>query len=258
MRKILATAVLLVGGWCVESLAFADDNCGDGFTTVQFMRDDLTSLKKNLETAIAAIPEPKAPYSKANQNWNLPGYTCQDKSGMRPIDVSYTAEYNTEGASQKLAQEYQKQLMAAEAKGDYESVMKITQEMQSRVMSQASATQGLSEIQIRVDANTAGSGTIDPDAVMRDGEGFIALRNSKDGSGNEQVSIWFDPVALKNAHQLASFDMNGDYRVDSKLALWSIEVSLSGPASFLDDMVKNIDAAKVLGTLTTSRKKLNN
>lgn len=257
MRYLITTSVAFVCACCYGVSAFADSNCGDGFTTVQFVRDDLAGLKKEVETAIAAIPKPHAPYAKAEDHWDLPAYTCKDKTGLQPVDVSYTSTYNTDASMQKLEMGYQKQMMAAQAKGDYQAMMKISQEMQSKAMAQASANEGMPPLNINITVNGGNSGTIDPDTVIRDGQGFIAIRTNKDQtSGNENISIYFDPVALKNAHQLAQFDLSGDYRVDSKLSLLSLRVDLSGPSNILEPMVKQVDVSKVLGTLTTSRKKL--
>jgi hypothetical protein len=253
----LAAVALLIGACCCGPFAFADGDCGSNFTTVQFVRDDLASLKKSMETALAAIPSPQGPYGKGDENWNLPSYACQDKSGLRPVDVSYSGRYTTEASTRKMGEEYQKRLLAAQAKGDYEAVAKITQEMQQKILQQAAANEQLRPIDINVAANAQDARTIDPDSVLRDGEGFLALRTDKDASsGTERVSIYFDPVALKNAHQLARFDMSGDFRTPSKLALLSLRIDLNGPSSALEAMVKNVDAAKVLGTLTAARKNL--
>lgn len=257
MPKVLAAVALLTAGYCIGSFAYADGDCGSNFTTVQFVRDDLSSLKKSMEAVLAAIPDPQAPYGKDNESWNLPSYACQDKSGTRPIDVSYSGRYTTDASMRKMGEEYQKQLLAAQAKGDYQAVAKITHELQQKVLQQASANQSLGSIDINVSANTEDAQTIDPDSVLRDGEGFLAVRSNKDASsGSETIAIYFDPVALKNAHQLARFDMSGDFRVPSKLALLSVRVQLSGPSSVLENIVKNVDASKVLSTLTTARKNL--
>ena len=257
MRTVLAVTAVLIGGYLFAPVTFADGDCGSNFTTVQFMRDDLSNLKKSMEAALAAIPKPQAPYGKESDNWNLPTYTCKDKSGMRPIDVSYSSHYTTDASTKKLGEEYQKQILAAGAKGDYAAVAKITQEMQQKLLQQASANEQMAAIDIDVSANTGDSATIDPDSVLRDGAGFLAVRTDKDASsGTESVTMYFDPVALKNAHQLARFDMSGDFRVASKLALLSLKVRLDGPSKVLEGIVKNVDASKVLSTLTAERKNL--
>lgn len=256
MAKLLAAAALL-GACCVGSFAFADGDCGSNLTTVQFVRDDLASLKKSMEGVLAAIPNPQGPYAKDNENWNLPSYACQDKSGTVPIDVGYSGRYTTEASTRKMGEEYQKELLAAQAKGDYQAVAKISQQMQQKILQQAAVDQQFQPIDINVSANRQDAQTIDPDAVLRDGEGFLALRTDKDASsGTERVSMFFDPVALKNAHQLARFDMSGDFRVPSKLALLSLRIDLNGQASVLETMIKKVDTSKVLGALTAARKNL--
>ena len=258
MRRLFATLFVAIFGSCYISMALAEGDCGDGFTTVQLMRDDLAGLKKKVEIALSAVPKPKSPYAKANESWSLPSYACKDKSGQRPLDLSYNSTWNTDASMQKMGMDYQKQIMAAEAAGNYQEVMKITQKMQARAMAQASANQGMPPLEINLSVNTGDANTIDPDSVIRDGRGFIAIRTNKDRiSGNENISIFFDPVALKDAHQLASFDLSGDYRVPAKLSLLSLRIDMSGPSNILEPIVKEIDVGSVLGTLTTERKKLN-
>lgn len=257
MYRLISTVAVLVLGCFFAAGAFADGDCGGGFTTIQFVRDDLAGLKKDVETAVAAIPKPQAPYGKANEHWDLPSYTCKDQAGFRPVELDYTSTWNTDVSMQKLGEQYQKELMAAQAKGDYEAMTKISQKMQAAAMAAASSNVGKSPIDINLTVNTSDARTIDPDSVIRDGEGFIAVRTNKDPtSGNESISMYFDPVALKNAHQLARFDLSGDFRVQDKLALLSYRVDMSGPAAPLERIIKDIDVSKVLGTLTADRKNL--
>ena len=253
MRTIFATAAILIGSCLLSPIAFADGNCGE-MTTVQFMRDDVSTLKKHMQDIVTAMPMPDAPYGRENENWQLPSYACQDDMGIRPVDISYTSRYSVEATLQQKNAAFQKQIMEAQAKGDYEAMTNINQQVAQQAMQQAALSQANAPVDISVAANTSDSGTIDPDAVVSDGQGFLAIRTSTDSTSNtENVSVYFDPVALKDAHQLASFDMGGDYRVHSKLDLYSLRIDLEGPAKVVDKMVRGIDSSKVLSGLTTSR-----
>ncbi|MCB1693927.1 MAG: hypothetical protein KDI19_14255 [Pseudomonadales bacterium] len=254
MRNFILSLVLVgVAGAPVTLLA--DDQCGGGRTTVVFVRSDLASLKKNLVAAIAAVPVPDAPYGRESEDWNLPSYACQDKEGIEPVDASYRTRFSTEGAMQQKGADYQKAMLEAQAKGDYEALMKINQQMQAEIMQQAAANQQLRPVELAAHINDYASATIDPDAVLRDGPGFIAIRTDQDlNDGTERVSVYFDPVELKDAQEVASFEFPSSYRALGKLDILNLRVEISGPVAAVEKMVKGIEAQTILQTLTGARK----
>ena len=255
MRIMLAATAMLIGGYSFTPLALANGACRSNFTTVQFTRRDQSDLRKGMVAALVAIPQPQAPYGWESGNWSLPTYARKDGSGMRPIHVSYSSHYTTEAGAKKLRSEYQKRALTAGAFYDFQTG--VTDEMHKKLGRQASVNRQLAPVDISASANTEESATIDRDSVLRDGEGFLIVRTNQDASsGNESVTMYFDPVALKNAHRLTRFDLSGDFRVESKLALLSLKVRLDGPSSVLDDIVKDVDASKVLSTLTAERKRV--
>lgn len=87
-------------------------------------------------------------------------------------------------------------------------------------------------------------------SVVRAGDGFIAVRTRKDkATGNEKVSMYFDPVALENARRLAHFDLGGGARVDSGTAIMSCRIDFSGPMAYVNAIVANVAVARLLRTL---------
>lgn len=254
--RIISTLLLAcaIGLFSVQTLA--DDNCGDNATTATFMRSDLVSIKKNVSAMADALGTPPKPYAKESENWQLPTYACKDKSGFLPAGTTYHFRLTTDVQQKKIATDYQQKMMAAEAKGDMQEVMNLTQEYQKIAMQTASANQNNSPIEIDISTNNNDSGTIDPGAVTRDGAGFIAIRQPGDASsGTETVMIYFDKQALKNAHELASFDESsgGSVHVPGKLDAVNARISISGPTAQVDAMVKQLNAGKVLGQLSEKR-----
>ncbi|MGH8371784.1 MAG: hypothetical protein ACRETO_03530 [Gammaproteobacteria bacterium] len=253
----IASTLTLASVICVFSAqVLADDNCGDGRTTATFMRNDLVSIKKNVSGITAALGAAPAPYARESENWQLPTYACQDKSGFMPINTTYHMRLTTDVQQKKIATEYQQKMMAAEAKGDMQEVMNLSQQYQKLAMQTASANQNNGPIEIDVSTNNNDSGTIDPGAVVRDGNGFIAMRQPGDtSSGTETVTVYFDKQALKNAHELASFDESagGSLRVPSKLATINVRISINGPTAQVDAMVKKINTGAVLSELGDKR-----
>lgn len=249
----LTLATFVYGGQ-----ALADDNCGDGNTTVNFLRSDLVKIKHQVGIMTAALGNPPAPYAKESDNWQLPTFACKQKTGFQPVVTGYSMHLTTDVEQKKLGEEYQKKLMAAEASGDMQAVMKITQAYQQKAMQQAAANQNNSPIDIDISVNNTDSGTIDPGAVLRDGRGFIALRQSGDAtSDTENVTVYFDKVALKNAHEAASFT-EGYATVPGKFDVIHARINISGPKAQVESIVKNMNSGAILGQMSEKRTEQNN
>ncbi|HET6725577.1 MAG TPA: hypothetical protein VFH85_06190 [Gammaproteobacteria bacterium] len=227
------------------------------------MRDDLVALKSQMKAVVAALGALPAPYALEKGHWSLPDSACHGKNGFVPISVGYESAFSTTNAQnereqkqQELAKTYQKKMIAAQAAGDYEAMQKLVAQLQAVSMKQAMPFQQKDPVSVSLSVNDQRRMTIDPDAVRRDGAGFLALRTDG-GTSSESVVFFFDPVALKNAHQLASFDLGIDLRTPKKLGLLNIEIALNGPTEMVEKLVKQIDTGKVLSQLTKARAKAN-
>lgn len=259
MRYVVAVFLVCMSVLSVAP-AYADGNdCGDGQQQTQLMRDDLVTLKGHMQAIIGALGEAPAPYATEQEHWTLPSYVCRDKHGYFLIDVSYDASLTTAALQKKMQDEYQRKFMAAQARGDFQAMGAITQEMQTKLTQQAMATQADTPVEIHVYANDSASQTIDPDSVLRDGRGFIALKAQQGGAseGQERVTFYFDKVDLKDAHTMASFSLGGnDHRVPDKLALINAKIDISGPAAVVEKIAKQVKAQAVLNELSEKRTKV--
>lgn len=180
------------------------------------------------------------------------------QKGFVPVSVSYRATLSTAAQQKQMEADFQKQLMEAQSKGDYEAIAKLSQDMQTRAMALAQANQQNGPIQLNLNANAGGGETIDPDSVFRDGVGFIALKDQQGGmsSGNERITFYFDEVALKDAQRIARFDLGGDQRVPGKRDLIDVRLELTGPATTVEAIAKQLDTDAVLKQLDEQRTKL--
>jgi hypothetical protein len=258
MRRLLFVFMVFSAYLSVIPAHAEGVDCGRGRTGTQFMRDDLASLKKLMRGIVDAIGETPAPYAKENESWSLPSAACGDKDGYLPISVSYNANLTTDALQKKFTDDAQKKLMEAQARGDFQAIGEISQQIQAQAMQQAMANQNNTPVTVNIYANDSSSQTIDPDSVFRDGVGFIALKSQAGGasSGQEQIIFYFDKVGLKDAQKIASFDLGGDLRVADKLAVISTRIEISGPASVVETIAKQLNAEAVLKHLTERRIKL--
>lgn len=251
MRYFIILIIAISGG-LFAAQAWAGGNCGDGSTEITFVRADMVTLKSHMEKILAAVGSLPAPYTRKNDNWQLPAYACRDKTGFEPISVRYTGEFSSDQSQEKVQQAYQKKMLAAEASGNYAAMAKIARQMQTAMMAASAAAQAATPVDITIIANGSGADTIDPDSVLRDGPGFIALRQQGGNANDETATVYFDKVQLKNAHQLASFDL-GNWLAPAKLSLINMAIRIQGSRANVERFVKQIDAQAVLGQLTAQR-----
>jgi hypothetical protein len=238
----------------MQAVAWAEPpSCDADMKPVEFFRDDLASLKKQMEGIVAAIGEPGAPYGRESGSWSYPRGVCKAAKGYVAVQLSYDTSFSTEGQQKKLELEYRKKMMAAQAAGNMQAMAQIAQEMQQKAVGQAMANEGKAPVNMSVDADSGAEGTIDPDSVLRDGVGFIAIRDAAGSDADsEQVDVYFDHIALKDAKRIANYSIPGEMLVSGPHDFGNLHVHLSGPRDVVDKMVKHMDAGKILGTLQSN------
>lgn len=252
-RKWPVVALLLSIVFPLSAHALGD--CPYDAREVAVQRSDLAALKTSMKAVIAAIGKPPAPYALSHEEWNLPSFACEDAHGAVPSFVGYQADLSADAGQQKVQADYQKKIMAAQAAGNYDLMIKLSQEMQQQIVKASVLAQTDTPISMEFRANETASMTVDPDAVVRDGTGFIALKATQGGadSGQEQITFYFDKQALKEAHTLASFELGGDRRAPDKLGLISMRIRISGPTAIVEAMARKLDAGAVLAHLSAAR-----
>ena len=225
----------------------------------QYTRDEVSAVKKKLVNTLEAIGQMPEGYSKEKENFNLPTDVSKNReSGLfYPVYAGAERRFGSEKAVQKdakeLQKEYQKKMAEAQAKGDVSAITKLAQEMQQKaaqVQMKAVATQK-TPIDISVQFNSNPGATIDPDAVVFEKPGVIALKEKKDGTEDEgTIHVYFDPISLKNTKQLSRIDTKlPDKGTSSKLAVFTIIVQFSGPIADIEAWAKRMDTGKVLSQI---------
>lgn len=251
-RAVRAAAVLAVSTFAVAAVR-AD-------TSHALTRDEVTVVKRKLQAIEAALGAPPQGYEKASENFNLPtnDNSADDvKRTYYPIDGSVNLKYD--GGSAKLNQQtqtsmmdLQKQMSDAMAKGDYETVAKVQQQMMQQsnaVQSQAIQMSQKGTIEVSVQLNGNSGAGIDPDAVLFEKSGVLALKSAdNDNPGQERVTVYVDPVGLKETKTLSTVTLRHD-PTPRKIVAQNAVVELHGPAAVVEGWAKKIDAGAVLAQL---------
>jgi hypothetical protein len=227
--------------------------------SVPYTRDEVASLKKKLVNALDAVGQPPAGYAKEGENFNLPtDANKNNESGLFNPAYGYGERtYGSDKAGQKsekdLEKEYQKKIAEAQAKGDYQAIAKIAQEMQQKsgeVQLKKLESKKV-PIDIHIQINSNGGEPIDPDGVLFERAGVIALKEKNEASEEKsRIRIFFDPVSLKDTKQLSKVDMKMPEKgVKSKTAIYNFTLDMYGPTAEIEAWAKKIETGKVLAQI---------
>ena len=224
-------------------------------------RDEVAIIKRKLVAVTEALGEPPPGYAKTEESFSLPTEANKAESagrfhpvyGSASLKFGSAAEKKGKKSGEDLQKEYQKKITDAQAKGDYQSMAQLSQEMMQKVSkASAEAMEGPSEpVGVAITFNSNPSQTIDPDAVVLEAPGVIALKFKEDVDGTKgRVVLYFDPVNLKSTKTLSVVQMNEpEGGVTKKNAVKNVIVELNGPLGEIQTWAKRIAAKKVLAQI---------
>jgi len=223
-------------------------------------RDEVSVIKKKLVAVFEAFGTP-AGYSLEHENYNLPTETYKNSgSGLyNPIGASadrrFGTQKQTEAEGKAMQQEYQKKMAEAQAKGDYQEMARLGQEMgQKAGQMQVKANAAQKEpIEVNVNLNSNPGAVIDPDMVVFERPGVIALKSNVE-NGAERISVYCDPVSLKDTRQLSRVDMKmPEAGVAAKTLVLSVSIEITGPVAEIEPWVKKANTAGVLAQIDRTK-----
>jgi hypothetical protein len=221
-------------------------------------RDEVSVVKKKLVSIFEAVGQPPAGYSMESETYSLPtdAYPMEGTSNYSLVGASAFREFGTkrkaEDASKDLEKEYKKKMLEAQAKGDYQEMAKLGQEMTKKMGQQSLETEESQKepINIHINLNGGDGEPIDPDAVVHEQSGAIALKTLNGTPEKGRVRVYFDPVALKETKQLSKVTLTFPQKgVAKRTAVLHAVIELAGPAADIEAWAKKIDFKKVLAQI---------
>jgi hypothetical protein len=227
-------------------------------------RDEVTSLKKKLVAVFDAMGQPPSGYVKEDEQFNLPTevYKKGNTGKYEWVTPSMTSRFSGGGekkakkSGEQLQQEYEKKVAEAIAKGNYEEISKLAEEMQKKVgEAQLAAVEGRKvPIEIRIMLNTYETQTLDSDMIVFEKPGVIALIVDYKDENRNRLIVCFDPVTLKETKTLSRMELKQpDDGVSKKTAVLNATIEIIGPASETKAWAKQINIGAVLGQIDSGR-----
>jgi hypothetical protein len=249
----LSAVTVLGGSLLLMSVALAQ--------STSLTRSEVTAIKAKLVAVQSAMGADPAGYLKDSEDFGLPTESNPARDGkFWPITSGVTLRYkdraSEEGtaSAEKAAEEFQAKYAAALASGNLEAVGKLAEEL-SRIQSQAVAAAMTptkkENMQVYVQLNQNPTAAIDPDAVVLERPGVIALRRKDDASGAKgDVVVYLDPVALKDTEELSKIELRtADDGVSSKTGVFHVVIQLNGTLADIEQWVKTFDYDKMLAVI---------
>jgi len=246
---VIIPMLVLAGTW-----ASADDQ--------NLNRAEVTTIKRKLVAVIEALGAPPGGYVKSDESFNLPTSISPMQGGGSFYPVSASADLRFDGGADKMSKqsekeletEYRQKILAAQAAGNYQAMSEIAQEMTQKMSQAQMAVEEAKRDPIRVNLqfNSSPGATIDPDAVVFEHPGVIALKSKVGGDDEQlQVMVYCDPVKLRETETLSRVDLadNPDPGVKGKTTVRHLTIEMTGPKDVVEEWSKKIDTDKVLAQI---------
>ena len=220
-------------------------------------RSEVTTIRAKLVAVQQAMGADPAGYVKESEDFSLPtDFNAAQGGKFWPITSSirlrYTYKASTEGRAnaEKATQDFQTKYAAAAASGNVEALTKMVEEMQNLQAAAMTPPVKTEPMDVNVQLNMNPTVGSDPAAVVLERAGVIALRETSVSSDRGSVTVYVDPVALKNSSDLAKIELQtAQDGVANKIGIYHVVIQLNGAVPDLEAWVKSFDYGGMLGVI---------
>jgi hypothetical protein len=243
MRRALPFVVLLL----VVAPAWLMADGGDDDPVA---RDEALAIKTTVKAVLDGLGAPPAGYAKAKEEFDLPTSMGIDRATKQFYLAETGADFEfTSGMSgEQMGKEYQAKIMAAQSKGDYAEIQRLSLELQQNMT--AAMNTELSKITVKVYLNHYANQEIDPEGVIWETPGAIALR-TESNDANTRLMLAFDPKTLADTKKISLISLGErlNQPASSKTAVRNVVVELDGPETVVTAWAKAVDKGKILALI---------
>jgi hypothetical protein len=247
MRILFGSALLL-------SFALADTAAGQN---TSLTRSEVTTIRAKLVAVQQAMGADPAGYVKESEDFSLPtDFNPAEGGKFWPITSSirlrYTDKVSTEGKAkaEQAAQDFQTKYAAAAASGNVEALQKLVEEVQKLQAAAMTPPVKQTPMDVNVQLNQNPIVGIDPAAIVLERTGVIALRDKNVSSDTGSVTVYVDPVALRNSSDLAKIELRtAQDGVGNKIGVYHVVIQLNGAVPDLEAWAKSFDYGAMLGAI---------
>lgn len=223
-------------------------------------RAEVAAVKAKLVAVQQAMGVDPEGYVKESEEFYLPT-DVNPAEGAKywpigsSVSVRYTDRAVREGvaSAEQAAKDFEARYAAAVASGDPQAIVQMTQEM-TRI-SQLAAAAGLSgrakqDMTVEVRFNMNPYVGIDPDAVVFEAPGVIALRDTDLAGEEGRLTVYLDPVGLHETETLSKIELRTpEGGVENRTGVFNVTITLSGTLADLESWARRFDTASMLAVI---------
>jgi hypothetical protein len=222
-------------------------------------RAEVAAIKAKLVAVQGAMGTDPEGYLKESEEFSLPTDFSPAQEGKfwpigSSISLGYTDRASTEGQAnaERAAAEFQAKYAAAIASGDATAIERMLNDLNqiNAAAAAASVAPQKQDMSVYVQFNSGSYSGIDPDAVVFERSGVIALRDTDVSSEEGSVTVYLDPVALKETETLSKLELKTpDGGVANRSGVFNITIQLNGTVADAEAWAQTFDTAAMLSVI---------
>lgn len=216
-------------------------------------RAEVGIIKNKLVAVRQALGGDPAGYALESESFDLPTYfNPAGKGKFWPITSSTYMNYtdkavqDAEANAEQAAAEFQAKYTAAVMSGN-EAAMQAAMMGMMQAGNPAEAKEDLS---VNVQFNMNPMAGIDPDGVLFEKPGVIALKDYQVGNQSGQLVVYVDPVKLRETETLSQVDLSTPQNgVDNRIGVFNVQITLRGAVADIEAVAQRLDTDAVLAVV---------
>lgn len=230
------------------STAIAQDSTGLNRAEVAAVKAKLVAVR----TALGGDPQG---YALESEEFDLPtNFNPAQKGKFWPITSSVSLRFtdkaiqDAEANAEQAAADFQARYMAAMMSGNQAAMEAAMQEITQAQGAGAAAIK--EDLNVNVQFNMNPYAGIDPDGVLFEKSGVIALVDDSVSGTNSQVFVYFDPIALRETETLSKVELRTPQDgVSNRSGVFNVTVTLYGALEDIKSLAQRIDTGAVLAVI---------
>jgi hypothetical protein len=246
VRRLMSAS--LVVGWALVLVSAADA------AETGLNRAEVAAVKAKMVAVREAMGSEPEGYALESEDYSLPtDFQTAQAGKFWPINSSVYLNFtdkavlDAEANADEISAELQARYIAAMTSGNEARMQAALAEMMAA--QNGSATQ-LQDMTVSVQFNMNPYAGIDPDGVLFEGAGYIALMSSEMSEDTGQVDVYIDPVALRETETLSKVELTTpDDGVSNRSGVFNVTVTLNGSVEHIQSWAKSFDIPAMLAVI---------
>lgn len=218
-------------------------------------RAEVAAVKAKLVAVQQAMGGEPDGYALESEDFGLPTNFNPAQGGKywpitSNVSIYYTdkAALQAEENAEQMSADFEQRYIAAVSSGNQAAANAMIAEMMQAQSAAGSSRKENMHVNIQFNMNPYAG--IDPDGVLFEKPGVIALKGNEKPDEVGQVAVYFDPVALRETETLSSIELRTpEGGVSNRSGVFNVTVTINGTMADAEALAREIDVGAVLAVI---------